>query len=72
MKVRPIVNESTLDCPACGAGPGNGHRERDCFDMIQWAAAVPDAELEELRAENADLRDQVQAMLAGRHVGDEG
>lgn len=42
MKVRPIVNESTLDCPACGAGPGNGHRERDCFDMIQWAAAVED------------------------------
>lgn len=42
MKVRLIVNESTLDCPICGAFTGNAHRDRDCFAMIQWAAAVPD------------------------------
>ncbi len=44
LKVRPIMNESTIDCPTCGAATGNAHRERDCFEMIQWAAAVPDSE----------------------------
>lgn len=42
MKVRPIVNESTLECPICGAFSGNAHRDRDCFDVIQWVAAIPE------------------------------
>lgn len=47
LKVRLIVNESTLECPMCGALPGNAHRDRDCFGMIQWAANVSEPETKE-------------------------
>lgn len=59
MKVRPIVNESTIDCPICGAFPGNAHRERDCFDMIQWAAAAPELSETERKAGLLDVLDSL-------------
>lgn len=46
MNIRLLVNESTLRCPACDAAPGNAHSSRDCFDLIQWAANVPDQKAE--------------------------